>query len=221
MWSQQDMEQEPPVRPPLPQELQESHQVMDQGHGWTESPYEVGNFNVVTKEHNQVWQCFNVFPYLCFRESTATLLILYTDEETASPTSLMWKHREMHPVGTNILIEDREYNRSEINIVCCISIFSVTSIIYIFNECYYAKGKLCSLSLGGFVIPSTLIFLFLPVTLPFQPSCLILSIHFIARISAWFKVDPTRHNQPINQGLILHNFLCAGMQCGLKKMLQI
>ncbi|XP_074476215.1 pleckstrin homology domain-containing family A member 4 isoform X3 [Sebastes fasciatus] len=29
-----DVEQEPPLRPPLPQELQ------DQGHGWTESPYE-------------------------------------------------------------------------------------------------------------------------------------------------------------------------------------
>ncbi|XP_022075785.2 pleckstrin homology domain-containing family A member 7 isoform X3 [Acanthochromis polyacanthus] len=38
-----DMEQEPPVRPPLPQELQEthqSHQSRDQGHSWTESPYE-------------------------------------------------------------------------------------------------------------------------------------------------------------------------------------
>ncbi|XP_023149585.2 pleckstrin homology domain-containing family A member 7 isoform X5 [Amphiprion ocellaris] len=34
-----DMEQEPPVRPPLPQELQETHQ-SHQGHGWTESPYE-------------------------------------------------------------------------------------------------------------------------------------------------------------------------------------
>nr|XP_046233932.1 pleckstrin homology domain-containing family A member 7-like isoform X2 [Scatophagus argus] len=35
-----DVEQEPPVRPPLPQELQESHQSRDQVHGWTESPYE-------------------------------------------------------------------------------------------------------------------------------------------------------------------------------------
>ncbi|XP_059181143.1 pleckstrin homology domain-containing family A member 7 [Centropristis striata] len=35
-----DVEQEPPLRPPLPQELQESHQSRDQGHGWTESPYE-------------------------------------------------------------------------------------------------------------------------------------------------------------------------------------
>ncbi|XP_051274278.1 pleckstrin homology domain-containing family A member 6 isoform X4 [Dicentrarchus labrax] len=35
-----DVEQEPPVRPPLPQELQESHESRDQGHGWTESPYE-------------------------------------------------------------------------------------------------------------------------------------------------------------------------------------
>lgn len=35
-----DVEQEPPVRPPLPQELQESKQSRDQGHGWTESPYE-------------------------------------------------------------------------------------------------------------------------------------------------------------------------------------
>ncbi|XP_039645271.1 pleckstrin homology domain-containing family A member 6 isoform X2 [Perca fluviatilis] len=33
-----DVEQEPPLRPPLPQELQESHQSRDQG--WTESPYE-------------------------------------------------------------------------------------------------------------------------------------------------------------------------------------
>ncbi|XP_035518337.1 pleckstrin homology domain-containing family A member 6 isoform X3 [Morone saxatilis] len=35
-----DVEQEPPVRPPLPQELQESHQSRDESHGWTESPYE-------------------------------------------------------------------------------------------------------------------------------------------------------------------------------------
>ncbi|XP_042363204.1 pleckstrin homology domain-containing family A member 7 isoform X2 [Plectropomus leopardus] len=35
-----DVEQEPPLRPPLPQELQESYQSRDQGHGWTESPYE-------------------------------------------------------------------------------------------------------------------------------------------------------------------------------------
>ncbi|CAJ1080942.1 pleckstrin homology domain-containing family A member 7 [Xyrichtys novacula] len=35
-----DMEQEPPVRPPLPEELQEIHLRRDQGHGWTEYPYE-------------------------------------------------------------------------------------------------------------------------------------------------------------------------------------
>ncbi|XP_049419689.1 pleckstrin homology domain-containing family A member 7 isoform X1 [Epinephelus fuscoguttatus] len=35
-----DVEQEPPLRPPLPQELQECYQSRDQGHGWTESPYE-------------------------------------------------------------------------------------------------------------------------------------------------------------------------------------
>ncbi|TKS89903.1 Pleckstrin -like proteiny domain-containing family A member 4 [Collichthys lucidus] len=35
-----DVEQKPPVRPPLPQELQESHQSRDLGHGWAESPYE-------------------------------------------------------------------------------------------------------------------------------------------------------------------------------------
>ncbi|XP_070708602.1 pleckstrin homology domain-containing family A member 4 isoform X3 [Pempheris klunzingeri] len=35
-----DVEQEPPIRPPLPHNLQESHQSRDQGHGWTESPYE-------------------------------------------------------------------------------------------------------------------------------------------------------------------------------------
>ena len=39
--SRQDIEQEPPVRPPLPQELQESHHSRDHSHGWTESPYEV------------------------------------------------------------------------------------------------------------------------------------------------------------------------------------
>ncbi|XP_033975718.1 pleckstrin homology domain-containing family A member 7 [Trematomus bernacchii] len=37
---QMDEEEEPPLRPPLPQELQESFQSRDQGHGWTESPYE-------------------------------------------------------------------------------------------------------------------------------------------------------------------------------------
>ncbi|XP_039990339.1 pleckstrin homology domain-containing family A member 6-like isoform X2 [Xiphias gladius] len=35
-----DAAQEPPVRPALPQELQESQQSRDQGHGYTESPYE-------------------------------------------------------------------------------------------------------------------------------------------------------------------------------------
>ncbi|GLD57450.1 pleckstrin homology domain-containing family A member 4 isoform X1, partial [Lates japonicus] len=35
-----DVEQEPPVRPALPQELLESLQSRDQGHGYTESPYE-------------------------------------------------------------------------------------------------------------------------------------------------------------------------------------
>lgn len=35
-----DVEQEPPVRPPLPQELQENHQSTDHCHGWAESPYE-------------------------------------------------------------------------------------------------------------------------------------------------------------------------------------
>ncbi|XP_026172265.1 pleckstrin homology domain-containing family A member 4 isoform X2 [Mastacembelus armatus] len=35
-----DVEQEPPVRPPLPQEMQESHWSRDQGHGYTESPYD-------------------------------------------------------------------------------------------------------------------------------------------------------------------------------------
>ncbi|KAF7661188.1 hypothetical protein LDENG_00267200 [Lucifuga dentata] len=32
--------EEPPDRPPLPQELQESNQSRDQGHAWTDSPYE-------------------------------------------------------------------------------------------------------------------------------------------------------------------------------------
>ncbi|XP_030018866.1 pleckstrin homology domain-containing family A member 4 isoform X2 [Sphaeramia orbicularis] len=35
-----DMDQEPPVRPPLPQELQEISQIRDQSHGWTETSYE-------------------------------------------------------------------------------------------------------------------------------------------------------------------------------------
>ncbi|KAM9426670.1 pleckstrin homology domain-containing family A member 4 isoform 2-T2 [Pholidichthys leucotaenia] len=35
-----DLEQEPPVRPPLPQELLECQQSRDLGCGWTESPYE-------------------------------------------------------------------------------------------------------------------------------------------------------------------------------------
>ncbi|XP_067344154.1 pleckstrin homology domain-containing family A member 7 isoform X1 [Channa argus] len=35
-----DIEQEPPVRPPLPQELQESHHSREKGYGYTESPYE-------------------------------------------------------------------------------------------------------------------------------------------------------------------------------------
>ncbi|KAM6897486.1 pleckstrin homology domain-containing family A member 4 [Xenentodon cancila] len=38
--SLQDLEQVPPVRPPLPLELQENHEGMDQGHGWTETLYE-------------------------------------------------------------------------------------------------------------------------------------------------------------------------------------
>ncbi|XP_029953624.1 pleckstrin homology domain-containing family A member 4 isoform X2 [Salarias fasciatus] len=35
-----DLDQEPPARPPLPQELQEIHQTRDQSHSWIESPYE-------------------------------------------------------------------------------------------------------------------------------------------------------------------------------------
>ncbi|XP_037546800.1 pleckstrin homology domain-containing family A member 6 [Nematolebias whitei] len=35
-----DMEQEPPVRPPLPTELQENHFSQDLSHGWPETPYE-------------------------------------------------------------------------------------------------------------------------------------------------------------------------------------
>ncbi|XP_041670764.1 pleckstrin homology domain-containing family A member 7 isoform X2 [Cheilinus undulatus] len=35
-----ETEQEPPIRPPLPQELQEIPHRRDQGHVWTESPYE-------------------------------------------------------------------------------------------------------------------------------------------------------------------------------------
>ncbi|XP_068439372.1 pleckstrin homology domain-containing family A member 7-like isoform X2 [Clinocottus analis] len=35
-----DVDQEPPLRPPLPQELQESFHSQDPGHGWTESTYE-------------------------------------------------------------------------------------------------------------------------------------------------------------------------------------
>lgn len=39
IWFLQDLEQEPPVRPPLPQELQET--LVSPDDGWTESPYEV------------------------------------------------------------------------------------------------------------------------------------------------------------------------------------
>ncbi|XP_017274073.1 pleckstrin homology domain-containing family A member 6 isoform X3 [Kryptolebias marmoratus] len=35
-----DMEQEPPIRPPLPLELQENHLSRDLSHGWPEPPYE-------------------------------------------------------------------------------------------------------------------------------------------------------------------------------------
>nr|XP_015818817.2 uncharacterized protein LOC107388009 isoform X2 [Nothobranchius furzeri] len=38
--SLQELELEPPIRPPLPLELQESHPIRDQGRGWPESPYE-------------------------------------------------------------------------------------------------------------------------------------------------------------------------------------
>lgn len=37
----QDVNQEPPARPPLPQELQEHNLNRDQRQGWTEHPYEV------------------------------------------------------------------------------------------------------------------------------------------------------------------------------------
>lgn len=46
-WFVQDVEPEPPVRPPLPHELQESHLNRDQGQGWIESPYEVWNIDII------------------------------------------------------------------------------------------------------------------------------------------------------------------------------
>ncbi|XP_069547641.1 pleckstrin homology domain-containing family A member 4 isoform X2 [Brachyistius frenatus] len=48
-----DVEQELPVRPPLPHELQECHQTRDQGHGWTESPYEGIYSHTVEPIHRQ------------------------------------------------------------------------------------------------------------------------------------------------------------------------
>lgn len=43
----QELGQEPPVRPPLPLELQESHQSQDMSHVWPESPYEVEVFFII------------------------------------------------------------------------------------------------------------------------------------------------------------------------------
>lgn len=47
-----DMEEEPPVRPPLPQELQES-QSGNTGHGWIESPYEAVYSHTVDPVHRR------------------------------------------------------------------------------------------------------------------------------------------------------------------------
>lgn len=114
-WSQQDIEQEPPARPALPQELLESQQNRYQGHGYTESPYEVWEIlilGIIFVKYNLLSTCFQVVLCLYFRESTATLLILLTEEGTASLTSLMWKHQETHLVGTDTLIINRVHKKS-------------------------------------------------------------------------------------------------------------
>lgn len=69
-------------------------------------------------------KCFQVFLCLYFRESTATLLILLTDEETASLTSLTWKHQETHLVGTDTLIINRVHEKSYFNRMASGFIFS-------------------------------------------------------------------------------------------------
>ncbi|KAI3365675.1 hypothetical protein L3Q82_010747 [Scortum barcoo] len=55
-----DVEQEPPVRPPLPQELQENHQNRDHCHGWAESPYEGIYSHTVQRRGNSQSDLLNV-----------------------------------------------------------------------------------------------------------------------------------------------------------------
>lgn len=65
----------------------------------------------------------------CSRGSTATPSILCREEETASLTSLMWKHRKTHSVGTDILDTNRVHGKSDINTMACRLICSDASNI--------------------------------------------------------------------------------------------
>lgn len=78
----QEGEQEPPLRPPLPQELQGSFLGRGRGPGRTESPYEVWNVDIINNGHCQVTDVLQCFLFFCFRKSTATLLIPNREKET-------------------------------------------------------------------------------------------------------------------------------------------
>eukprot|EP00064_Thunnus_orientalis_P005288 superscaffoldBa00000509_g5302 len=92
-----DVEQEPPVRPPLPQELQESKQSRDQGHGWTESPYEgiySHSADPVHKRGNNQPDLLNVKAHKDTSESQSSSKWITTDPTNQSSKKMKMSEEE-------------------------------------------------------------------------------------------------------------------------------
>lgn len=113
----------------------------------------------------------------------------------------------------------RIHRDGDINTTGCGSIFS--------DICNIKQLEQVSCSVPtGFVVSSTLTFpvFFLSLSPPTHPLsvplCFSSSFHFIFRTSAWFKVDLTRNNEPINQGLIFHNVSVIDIWMCASQMLQ-
>lgn len=149
--SLQDVEQEPPVRPPLPQELQESHQSTD--HGWTESPYEVWTLDI-TSQKNMI----NSDIYFLFFSLSLSLLMFQGIYSHAvdpvhrrgnSQPDLLHVKAQKDTFGWHNT--HRVHAKSDINTVACRLTFSDISNIK------QLKQVSCSMP-TGVVVSSTLIF---------------------------------------------------------------
>lgn len=187
-WCEQDVELEPPARPPLPQEMQESHQRRNPDSGWTELPYEVRYYRI-NVEITPLTCLFILFLCVCFRNSTTTLVTQHWEEETVSLTSLTWNPRKTHSVGTDTLTEsNRVYRKNDINTVHS---YFLTYLMWNINMLVYMLLLI--------VVSSSLIFPFLPFFLSSSP---LPSSIFISSIeppsgSKWIPPDATRQTTKV------------------------